>query len=248
LPFPPVQPLYEHLCALRDAPDPCAPRHDARWRAVQKWIEQAFPGSGFEDARQEALLKLTRRVGSMRAEAPLQAASWLAQIVKRTHLDGIRARSRDPVHRALGEHPRADGTAIDQLEAEDGSRPTPEAIADLVTAILEQVHRALEDGEPNATKRQLRRTQAQATLLRLLCGASAEELERVLDAGELGRDRIYKWIERGRPIVLLGLARWEESGADPDVVAAVREIVEERRADAGQARPDRRRDRKKDGP
>ena len=64
------------------------------------------------------------------------------------------------------------------------------------------------------------------------------------DAGPLGRDRIYKWVERGRPIVVAALDRWAsrcgEGSIEAGIAAVVREIVEARRVDAGKPRPDRR--------
>jgi hypothetical protein len=251
--LPAIDPLYEHLVALRDAADACDPRHEWRWRAVSRWLAEAFPGQGrgTDDARQEALISLVRNVRSMRAEGPLQVAKWVSTIVRNKRVDSLRARRRDPVHEALAREPRGEESLspLELLATEDAGAPEPGALERLVTATLEQVHRALEESEPNALKRQLRRTQAQATLLRLVCDADAEAIASALEQGEpLGKDRIYKWVERGRATVELGLARWERS-AHPDerdeiapVIAALRELVQTRRADAGLARLERRRE------
>ncbi len=257
--LPPVDRLYEHLCFLRDAEDPCDPRHEGRWREVARWLEQAFPGTKqeTEDARQEALISLIRHIQGMRAEGPLQAAKWIATIVRRKRVDAIRARARDPVQSALITEPRREDATprIDRLADERGAPPNPRALSALVSTVLEHVHRELEETEKNAARRQLRRTQAHATLLRLVCDADVDAIAGALDHGEpLGNDRIYKWVERGRKPVALGLDRWERSlddegrAEDGPVIAILRELVDERRADAGLPRPDRRKDRPEETP
>lgn len=251
--LPPVDALYEHLSALRDAEEPTDRQHDARWREIARWLDQAFPGKAreLEDARQETLVSLMRHVGTMRAEGPLQAAKWVGTILRRKRIDVQRARSADPIERGLRmESGRSDLTPIlDRLEAD----PAPldaRAIDEVVATVLEHVHRALEENEASASKRQLWRTQAQAALLRLVLDEDAEAIAAALDHGEpLGRDRIYKWVERGRKVVHLGLDRWEAQCAPDDrqVIAVLRETMDDRRADAGVPRPDRRKDRAEDG-
>jgi len=255
VPLPPVEPLFEHLCALRDAEDPTDPRHEARWRYVSDWIARAFPGGGEEgeDARQEAMISLLRHVGRMEAVAPLQAAKWISTILKRKRIDAIRVKQADPVRQALrSESRRADATPmIDRLGGEGLRELTPAMLDGLVTMVLDHVHRALDEQVKSARKRQLRRTQAQATLLRLIRGWNAEAIIELLDYGEpIAKDRLYKWIERGRKPVLAGLDRWASTaeGEEVAVIEVLREIIEERRADAGVPRPDRRKEHAGDGP
>lgn len=250
MPLPPPEPLFEQLCALRDAEDPTDPRHEPRWREVARWLADAFPQASAEDARQETLISLVRNVSRMQADAPLQAAKWVSTILRRKRVDRLRARRTDPVHEALEREPRATATPLlERLEAEDAPVLTPEMLESLVTTVLEHVHRALEESVKSATKRQLRRTQAQAALLRLVCGWEAEAIIDALDHGEaVSKSRLYKWVERGRAPIRLGLDHWEADAEGDElelhvrpVVAALREIVDERRADAGKPRPDRRR-------
>lgn len=252
--LPPIEPLYEHLCALRDADDPVHPRHDRRWRFVSDWLAKAFPGGGEEgrDARQETLISLMRHVAGMQAEGPKQAAKWVSTIHKRKRIDELRAQKNDPVRDALkGESRRADATPMLDRIAGDGLRElTPRMLEGLVTLALEHTHRALEEQVKSGAKRQLRRVQAQATLLRLVCGWNAEAIAAALDFGEpIGNDRLYKWIERGRAPVEMGLDRWASlaEGEEVGVIEVLREIVAERRADAGVPRPDRRRERDEGG-
>ena len=248
--LPPVEPLFEHLCVLRDAEDPSHPSLGARWRYVADWVERAFPGGGDEgeDARQETLISLLRNVSRMQAVAPLQAAKWISTILRRKRIDAIRVRNNDPVRQALRfESNREDATPTIERLGCDGIRElTPAMLDGLVTLVLGHVHRALEATVKSAAKRQLRRTQAQAALLRLVCGWNAEEITKALDYGEpIAKDRLYKWIERGRAPVLTGLERWaaEAEGDEVGVVEVLREIVEDRRADAGKPRLERRKTR-----
>ena len=249
----PAEALFEHLCALRDAQDPAAPVHEPHWRGVEGWIRRAFPGTSteIEDARQEVLISVLRNVGRMRADVPAQAAGWVRMIMKRKRVDALRARAHDAVREGLIEENRrrADATRlVEQLEADDAPGLTPAMLESLVTTVLHHVHRALEGSVSSAVKRQLRRTQAQAALLRLVCGWDADAIREALDHGEpISNERLYKWVERGRGPVDEGLDRWlAEAGDDPDVggvVDVLRELVGERRADAGKPRPKRRRDR-----
>lgn len=249
----PADALFEHLCALRDADDPTAAAHEPHWRGVDGWIRRAFPGtsSEIEDARQEVLIRVLRNVGRMRADVPAQAAGWVRMIMRRRRVDALRARAHDAVREGLREEGRrrSDATRlVEQLEADDARGLTPAMLETLVSTVLHHVHRALEATVPSAQKRQLRRTQAQAALLRLVCGWDADAIRSALDHGEpISNERLYKWVERGRGPVDEGLDRWlAEATDDPDVagvVGVLRELVGERRADAGVPRPERRRDR-----
>lgn len=246
MPLPPPEPLFEELLALRDAADPTAPEHEARWRRVADWLESAFAGKSAEaeDARQETLISLLRHVGGMQAVAPLQAAKWVSTIHRRKRVDALRARKADPVRQAMAREPRDPKATplLERVEAEDTRRLTPAMLERLVTSVLEQVHLAVEASVKSPRKRLLRRTQAQATLLRLVCGWDAEAIIAALDHGEpIGKDRLYKWVERGRAPVREGLERWmREDPESRDVAEVLLEIVDERRADAGKPRPDRR--------
>ncbi|MBX3276153.1 MAG: hypothetical protein KF729_38225 [Sandaracinaceae bacterium] len=241
-----IERLFEHLAALRDAPDRLAPVHDARWREVARWIEQTFAGAGpeAEDARQETLFSVVRYIATMQADTPKAAAKWVSTIHKHKRVDQLRRRRSDPVREALRYETGEEGLASLERVGDDGARPlAPEVLDGLVALVLEHTHHALDATCPSATVRQLRRLQAQATLLRVVADWSADEIARALDYGEpIGPDRLYKWIERGRATVLLGLDRWaaEVHGDELEVITVLRELVTERRADAGRPRPSRR--------
>lgn len=248
-------PLYEQLCALRDADNPTDPCHGGRWRIVSDWLARAFPGGGSEgeDARQEAMISLVRNVGRMQAEAPLQCAKWVSTILKRKRIDALRVTANDPVRQGLKREPgHADSTPlVERLQSESQPSLTPAALESLVTLVLGHVHRAIDDSTRSASKRLLRRAQAQATLLRLVVEWDAEAIAEALDYGEpVGKERIYKWVERGRAPVRMGLERWAQTaeGEEIVIIEVLRELTDERRADAGQPRPDRRKDRAGESP
>ena len=249
MPLPPAEPLYDELSFLRSAEDSSDPRHGKRWRVVALWVKRAFAGHGpeAEDARQETMISLLRNVGRMRAEAPLQCAKWVSTIHRRKRVDELRVMMNDPVRQAMKHEPKREDQPplVERLGCEGRPTLTPDALESLVTAVLGHVHEAIDASTKSASKRLLRRAQAQATLLRVVCGWDADAVVEALEYGEpLGRDRIYKWVERGRGPVLLGLDLWAMSaeGHEVGVIEVLREMVEDRRADAGIARPDRRKE------
>lgn len=241
--------LFGHLTVLRDARDVKDPRLAVHWHGVHAWLVSTFPGGGAaDDRRQETLMALLRSVSGMRAETPLAAAKWVSTIHKRKRVDALRALSRNPVDVGLASAPRDPGlpSPLDRLEAAPAAPPR-EALEAVVTMVLEQVHRVLERDVKNPRKRALRRVQAQAAMLRLVCGWDAEAIAEALDHGEpISRDRLYKWVERGRAPVLAALDDWEtiDDADERDVLApvieALREMFETRRADAGVPRAGRR--------
>jgi len=114
----------------------------------------------------------------------------------------------------------------------------------VVELVLGHVHRALEAGTFSAAKRQLRRTQAHAAVLRLVCEWDGDAIIEALDHGEpLTKARVYKWVERGRAPVREGLDRWAATADGEEIVLieVLRELIDARRADAGRPRPERRR-------
>lgn len=242
--------LFDALVALRDGGDPLDRRHDARWRTIDAWLRATFPAvdADADEARQETLLAIARGVVSMEASVPAQAMKWISIIHRRKKIDGLRVRSRDPVRRGLDRGGQGDELPplVEQIAGIDEPRVDPAAIERILETVEEHVEAILaEDHEHSPAGRHLRRLQARATLRRLVLEADFEELTRSLDADEpLTRDRVYKWVERGRPLVLAALDRWIAEEGEGTMVASiaavVRGIVEARRSDAGRARPERR--------
>lgn len=241
--------LFDALVALRVSGDPFDRRNDAHWRTIESWLRSTFPArdADADEARQETLIAIGRGVGSIEAKAPLQAVKWVATIHRRKKVDGLRLRSRDPIQRGLERGlPDGDGPPLVERLASDDELPLDASVIERVLATIEEhVQAHLEATEPSLAARHLRRMQARATLHRLVLEADFDELSAALDADEpLSRDRVYKWVERGRPVVLAALDRWVaaegEGSVAADIAGTVREIIEARRVDAGRPRPDRR--------
>lgn len=241
--------LYRALVRLREASDPRQAAYLPDWRVVQEFLRDLHPArdADSDEAQQETMLAILYGVASMDAETPLAAAKWVARIYRNKRVDVARARARNPVDRGLARTRDDEGaSALEHLAAEDGPPIAPDVLERVLAAVEEQVDAHLRETEPKPEVRHLRRLQARAALHRLVLGAEFEDIVAVLDAGEpLSRDRVYKWVERGRAVVTAALERWVRSGGEGSTVAeiavAVREIVEERRADAGRPRPARRR-------
>ncbi len=247
---PALQALFEALGLLRDAPEPLDASCARAWRVVSEHLHRGGPSKSAdeEDTVQEVLITLARCVQSMRATTPEGAAAWLSTIRRRKRTDGARSGGREPALlglRGVSDQPEAP-SPLDALPSPDPRTLPPDAVERLIDTLESHVDRWLLEHERSATARQLKRLQARATLHRTLLGAGHAELVAALDADEpLSEDRVYKWVERGRAVVLAGLGRWQaEVEDDPDdraFLRSLREAFEARRSDAGVARPERRR-------
>jgi hypothetical protein len=238
--LPPADMLFEELTALREAADPR--EEPARWMRVSAWLAMAFPGRrpADEDARQETLLALLRHVGTMQAETPLACVKWVQTIHRHKRLDGIRSEGRDPVARALARTDEEGAAPLDRVPAPEPRRSARIAVDRVLEEVLRHTDRQIDASAKSPAKRELRRTQARAALWRLVRQDDADTLLAALAVGEpVSKERLYKWVERGRKVLLDGLAAWEATPQGPewaDVIAVLREVVEERRADAGRRR------------
>jgi DNA-directed RNA polymerase specialized sigma24 family protein len=240
--------LLATLDALRRSDDPFAPSHERHWRWLLGWVRarsRGFAGSGpREDVEQETLVAIARHVRHMEADTPLGAAKWVSTILRRKHVDALREKAVDPVTRGLASSPEE--SPLDELAAEE---PLPAAHAVLEDR-YDRMERALlefvEQSEPNVLTRVTRRAQARAAFYRLVLDLDAEGVDSRLRMAEpVGKDRLYKWVERGRPLVAAAMRAWAERHPSDEEIAALAkvaiELVEERRADAGKPRPSRRR-------
>lgn len=235
--------LYRALDELRVGGDPLSARHDAAWRTVSRWVRDRTPlkDRRADDVAQETLLAIARHVVHMDAATPRQAAKWASTILRRKHIDVLRTDANDPIDKGLGEQ---EGT-LEGVGA--GDTPVPAHVLDAQHRRLEEVILAhIEATEPSATIRLTRRSMARAALYRLVVDLEPDAVESRLGLPEpVGKDRLYKWIERGRTVVADAMRAWSTrlpEEADVQALSAVViELVEARRADAGRPRPERRR-------
>ena len=245
--------LYAALDELRSTSNPALPRHEAAWRVVGTFLKRIDPRSE-EDVRQETLIRLLRRVGTFAGRTPGEAVGWLRTVHKRRARDVWRKNENEPTRTALlDERARATGEAplIDRVESPIVRPPNQREamIEGARDALFTRLEEHLLATTPNAKLREMRRVHARVAWLRLIAEADATEIERALTPTPVSsRDQLYKWVERGRILLIDVLDGWipmvegEMEEDDRHVLTTLREIFAARRADAGIARPDRRKD------
>ena len=235
--------LYGALDSLRQSEDPLAPHHGPAWATVRAWIRGRGRGNDAEDIEQEALFAIMRNVKRMTAETSLAAAKWIAIILKHKHIDQIRARHVDALDHGLSH--RRDHEPLDDLPADNESRATPALLEDRYARIEDAIVRFVETSESRPALRLTKRAQGRAAYFRLLRELDSADVEAAIGFAEpIGKDRLYKWIERGREVVTQAMEAWVAQMPNDPEIAAIRDVVVEtmgaRRADAGQPRLERR--------
>lgn len=242
--------LYAALDELRQAPNVGEPRHHGAWRAVMAFLRQDDP-RGSEDARQETIINVVRAVSSFKGHSPGEAVRWLRTVHRHRTFDGWRVEGRNPLRDTLERAPRDSDHETPPLENVPAPEPTHRehaagALAHTSDLVFARLEAQLENHGVSASKRLLRRLQARAAWLRLVHEEDAPAIEAALAPHAApSRDALYKWIERGRAVLLDVADAWlaELDGDDSDarlVPEVLRQLVEVRRADAGVARPARR--------
>jgi hypothetical protein len=238
-----LQALYDALDALRRAENPFDPRNDGVWRELNDWVRARTRKEERrrDDVIQETLLAIARHVRQMDATSPRQAARWASIILRRKHIDLARTDALDAVAHGLGE-----GDAALKSAASSEPGPAPELLEAHQRRIEEVVLAHIERSEPSASVRLTRRAMARAAIYRLVIDLEPEAVEaRIALPEPVGKDRLYKWIERGRAIVAEAMRAWRAAHPDEDEIRVIAdvviELVEARRADAGKPRPERRR-------
>lgn len=228
--------LFAALCALRDARDPFVRDLDAEWRHVDAWLRLRGRRSGRDpdSAHQETLITIGGAVRSMRATSPAGAAAWLRTIHERRRCDEARSSWRDASWSAL----RWQSLGGDPFARVAAPSDAPTLDAARVVDVLEaRIARHVARTRTTPGRRRIAVLQARAALRRLVLEEDGDELAAALGV-EVSRDRLYKWTERGRAVVLGALDGW--TTAPGTLVELVRSAMWERRADAGAARPHRR--------
>lgn len=231
-------PLFDALCALRDAHDVRDPSLAGAWRIVDDAVRERVQANahGFvelvEDAHQVAMIEVAASVHRLRATRPNEASGWLFELCRARTLDAIRTEHRHQLRRDVQ-------VELDGLSGEVPIATIPPDV-DLLWSVLLPHIEALARAEPDPARRM--RTSA-ATFLRVVDELEADEIAQRI-APEASREVLYKWVERGRPMLLAAIARWRVAARgdiERSVAAQLAELVGVRRADAGVERPARRR-------
>jgi len=253
-PAPTGEKLYAALDELRRSTEVALPRHGAAWRAVMAFLRVEDP-RGTDDARQETTINVMRFVRSFEGQSPGEAVRWLRTVHRHRSRDLWRVDVRDPVRGALeqkGPDAEREAPAVERLAAPEPTHAghAADALGRTTDAVFTRLDALLEQEGLSAAKRELRRTQARAAWLRLVCEDDADAIDAALAPQRApSRDALYKWIERGRAVLLAVIAQWLAELADDAheddetarlVPETLRGIIGERRADAGVARPERR--------
>ena len=239
-----IDEIHAVLCRLRDAARGEGMRDRRReqsdWRSVDAWIrrQRTTKGSEGDDVAQEALIAIARRIGDLDARDPASAAAWLSRIARHKQIDVARVRARE----GKRVEPVGDEEATDAIARDDAGHVDNDALARLTAIVEEAITTHVATLELAAADRQMRRMQARASLHRVL-GASQSELRAALALEDsMPGDRLHKWVERGRPILAAALEAEAGKHESParELLERLREVALERRADAGIARPSRR--------
>lgn len=245
--------LFAALSRLRDAARNSAARDLGReradWRAVESFVRRsrATLGPDGDDVVQDTLFSIAKHVADLDARDVASVIAWATRIARHKKIDLARARAREG--KRVESH-EGEPSAVELLERDDASPIDDRALAVLVEVVEEAIAARFDALPGPAADRLLKRTQARATLHRIL-GADRSELRSLLGLeASVSDDRLHKWVERGRPLlvtVLDGLA-WDHEGDARSIFVALREAALTRRADAGVGRPERRKNREEDPP
>ncbi|MBC7171708.1 MAG: hypothetical protein H5U40_04745 [Polyangiaceae bacterium] len=242
---------YEALCALRSRGDHGAPELARHWLVVDSALRdfakrrRVGTTADREDAHQETLLKVSSRVHTLKADAPLAALAWLKTVHDRVLFDFLRSQQRSRA-RIDSPYPGHEGPSrLERLEAppEEDARVHDDAELEPFEAALFE---ALEDytNRSHPRHRGVAFYRAQLAYRKVVKGESVDDLH--AERPDLARDTLYQWLRRGRVQVLLpAVEAWLETlPADSDEQAFAAKLVvllrDADRADAGQPRHERR--------
>lgn len=238
--------LFSALALVRAAPPLSRGDRelDVAWRTVSDWLARRMPGAPSADVRQEALVKVLRRIDTCEAQTATSCAAWLMRVARRSAIDAERSARASPIDRALLDHAPDGPDPLDSIASPDAGAPLRDtALEELVAELEEALERALVDLHPDPAGRVLPRARARARLWRRLLRRSVAEVRDALAwHAPLGDAVISKWIERGREPLDAAVRRWVDDAPEErgELGRRLRAALGERRLDAGRPRPERR--------
>lgn len=193
------------------------------------------------DDVQEAFLRVLRYVPGARLADARGSTAWLKKVALNRRTDRLRKKKRA---REAAERLRGEAAVTEPLEQPaQQAAPDPEALEDYRVELFRRVALALEGRQARAQV--TGRRQAELAWRRYVLGHSREDLAH--EPGAPSKlDTVSKWLGRGRdqhivPVLEAWLEELPEDAAEREAVEAMRGFFTgARRADAGKARPDRR--------
>lgn len=207
--------LLGALMALRDGDAGVRRTMNAEWRYVGQWLRrEAGRRPDAVEARQYAMMRVSRGVEALRAETPVQAACWLRCVLRTGFADVYRLAKNEPAASGLwAVSPKERDRALRRLEAPIAAPAfSPRALDPWFDRLLDEVDQWLEANVSRPMKRAGDRRRAEVALLHHVRKVPLVELQRMLGEAP-SRDTLYKWFQRGRDEVLVPtLASWAIRG------------------------------------
>jgi len=209
-------------------------------------------GADAQDDAQETALKLLGALPDARLPTPAASFAWLRRVAKNVRLDRFRReKSKRQTREGYGQErriqrqPSASSEPVGSRSVVETVDPT-EALEPHRVALFAQIESFLEQRQQRTRHTWYRN--AELAWKRHVADEMLDELARGAGAAAKNKTTLSQWIKRGREDVILpSLRRWRDalaSGEDAggDAVEAMIAFFEQtRRADAGRARPARRR-------
>lgn len=185
-----------------------------------------------------------------------EAYRYIQRLAKTAFFDELRKDRRHDKRKQL----RSVYDERDPLESVAAPEPEPSAqrtpeeerrrLADFKDRLHGRIDVYIEQlPQRSAAQTELRWNEAMSALSTVIDKKGAKDIARELGVPERFTARIHKWKERGQALVLAVLDSWaaEAEPEDQEAITCLRELFSERRADAGVARPQRRKGSKSAG-
>lgn len=230
----PIAPtLFRSLDAIRSAH-----AGNAEWSVIERFVRTALPAAKDADARQATLLAIHRHAGECDGTTDASVGGWIRRIARRKKIDEARRQRAGRFVALVGgegeelELPSAGGAGLALAE---------DHVAETLAEVEASLDRLLEARHASPAARIVPRAQARARLYRTL-GLSLPEIVEALGMPEPVTDAtLSKWIERGLPLLVEAIEAWAAEAPHREALAeGLIARVEARRADAGKARPQRK--------
>lgn len=249
------------VLALRASPDPRHPAWTTVARIVRAWCWTSDPLR--EDALQEVMIAFARSLPHLTHLHPLAIRRYIRRAWWSRLADLRRSRSRRRHHELAAEEAASSTRylvthgggfmALDngaqprhlpfRVDGYVSPTPSPLLAPHRIDDVLDIVRRWVARLDDRHRSTSIHRVQAEAALLRVVCGLDVPEIATALGV-DVEPATVWKWIDRGRAHVLDALNLWidDECGDEwtEGVVDALRGLMVERRADAGVLRIERR--------
>lgn len=244
--------------------------HDVRagrqWEVIVTAISRAARQLRWREHTAEVIsatfLRVRETAAVFTGKSEGEAYRYIQRVANTAYLDELRRERRHDKRKQLRSvHDERD--IIDTLaapEADPSAHRTPEEELRKRAEFNDRLHGRIEVyieqlPQHSAKQHELRWNEAMSAMLTVIDKLSAKDIALKLGVDEHATARIHKWKERGQALVLAVLQAWaaeaerepEREPDDQEAITYLSELFGQRRADAGVARPQRRRSSKSRG-